>query len=474
MGSDGEAFGPIPWIIFRAIFIDFIIVRVLLTLLLPGNGRSWWLTLTIHTIIFWTLPQAKKFATITKTLISHGVNDYAERMERNILRFQLAAYIITALLYYALLLVIWTALIYTLTVLPHLILQIELDLNTWVKPSRAEISKLRGLATRVLSYAIPQARSLSRRTLELAWSTSLWLHGQFAAHRQHAVTGFLQHMQSLKGKSRNGYQYQTLKDGEIRLLKFTPSFFGRIRCQIVHQSIYNLPHYEAISYTWGDPSKAHLLRIQPVSLSNSYRALWPLNLVASNTKWERIAANFWGVIFDLWPLSSLASRARWLLITANVRDILIDRASIFTVRYIWIDSLCINQADKDEKSKQVLLMQQIYSKATQTVIWLGHSPDADNAHQFLGEIVARVVLPQTCRLNSGCCNKRRQPKICCIANVLPSSVLVQSVDHPGNSSIQTTPSPLWRAICGLGNTSSLRRVFVFYESRQHASNFGRY
>jgi hypothetical protein len=242
------------------------------------------------------------------------------------------------------------------------------------------------LATYVLNYAIPYARSLGKRTLELTWATNLWLYSQFAAHRQHAVTGFLQDM-PLKVESRNHYKYQRLKDGEIRLL-------GRIRCQIVHQSIHSLPLYEAISYTWGDPSKVHLLHIQPVSLSNSYRALWPLNLVASNSKWLRVAAAFWGVVFDLWPLSPLASRGRWLLITANVRDILFDRASMFTVKHIWVDSLCINQADNDEKSKQVMLMQQIYSKATQTVICLGHPPNADIAHRFLGEIVARVVVQQ--------------------------------------------------------------------------------
>jgi hypothetical protein len=133
MEQGGEVLRLIPWMVFRAIFIDFIIVRVLLsilTLLLSGKGRFWRLTLALHAILFWTLPEAKKFATITESLILHGVSDYAERTERNRLRFSLAAYIITALLYYALLFVIWVALICTLTVLPHLILlQIELDLD---------------------------------------------------------------------------------------------------------------------------------------------------------------------------------------------------------------------------------------------------------------------------------------------------------------------------------------------------------
>jgi hypothetical protein len=38
---------------------------------------------------------------------------------------------------------------------------------------------------------------------------------------------------------------------------------------------------------------------------------------------------------------------------------------------IWIDALCINQADLAERSSQVAIMQKIYSKAAGTLIWLG-------------------------------------------------------------------------------------------------------
>lgn len=40
-------------------------------------------------------------------------------------------------------------------------------------------------------------------------------------------------------------------------------------------------------------------------------------------------------------------------------------------RAIWIDAICINQADLAERSDQVLLMQHIYSKASRVVVWLG-------------------------------------------------------------------------------------------------------
>jgi hypothetical protein len=41
---------------------------------------------------------------------------------------------------------------------------------------------------------------------------------------------------------------------------------------------------------------------------------------------------------------------------------------------LWADAICINQEDNDEKSRQVALMNQIYSKAKCVIIWLGE-PD---------------------------------------------------------------------------------------------------
>ncbi|KAL6790975.1 HET domain-containing protein [Trichoderma sp. SZMC 28012] len=42
-------------------------------------------------------------------------------------------------------------------------------------------------------------------------------------------------------------------------------------------------------------------------------------------------------------------------------------------RVLWIDALCINQADNQEKTQQVRLMGEIYSKARRVLIWLGNN-----------------------------------------------------------------------------------------------------
>lgn len=43
-------------------------------------------------------------------------------------------------------------------------------------------------------------------------------------------------------------------------------------------------------------------------------------------------------------------------------------------RSIWIDALCIDQSDPDDRARQVSQMRQIYESATRVVIWLGSSP----------------------------------------------------------------------------------------------------
>lgn len=40
-------------------------------------------------------------------------------------------------------------------------------------------------------------------------------------------------------------------------------------------------------------------------------------------------------------------------------------------RFFWIDALCINQADLEERGAQVRIMPQIYTKADCVIVWLG-------------------------------------------------------------------------------------------------------
>ncbi|KAK3352256.1 heterokaryon incompatibility protein-domain-containing protein [Lasiosphaeria hispida] len=57
-------------------------------------------------------------------------------------------------------------------------------------------------------------------------------------------------------------------------------------------------------------------------------------------------------------------------ITQNLHDALLRLQHALT-GYLWVDALCINQADLAERDAQVLLMGEIHSCATCVVVWLG-------------------------------------------------------------------------------------------------------
>jgi hypothetical protein len=57
---------------------------------------------------------------------------------------------------------------------------------------------------------------------------------------------------------------------------------------------------------------------------------------------------------------------------------------VFGVLTIWVDAICINQDDEDEKMAQILLMKDIYSHAETVYIWLGlGSASTDRAIHYL-------------------------------------------------------------------------------------------
>jgi Heterokaryon incompatibility protein (HET) len=49
---------------------------------------------------------------------------------------------------------------------------------------------------------------------------------------------------------------------------------------------------------------------------------------------------------------------------------------------LWIDALCINQSDNEEKGEQVIHMTEIYTNAEQTIVWLG--PAENDSNQIIG------------------------------------------------------------------------------------------
>jgi hypothetical protein len=76
----------------------------------------------------------------------------------------------------------------------------------------------------------------------------------------------------------------------------------------------------------------------------------------------------WGVTVVPYKISI---DQRPFYVTHNLHAALKELRSPDHDRLLWIDAICINQADHDEKSSQVQIMRDIYANALKTIVWLG-------------------------------------------------------------------------------------------------------
>ncbi|GAB1196540.1 hypothetical protein APSETT444_005812 [Aspergillus pseudonomiae] len=76
-------------------------------------------------------------------------------------------------------------------------------------------------------------------------------------------------------------------------------------------------------------------------------------------------------------------------VTRNLHAALLHLRNHQFERTLWVDAVCINQSDNDEKSKQIPFMRTIYAQANCVIVWLGEARDnSDEAFErirFLAE-----------------------------------------------------------------------------------------
>ncbi|KAF2159177.1 hypothetical protein M409DRAFT_30316 [Zasmidium cellare ATCC 36951] len=120
---------------------------------------------------------------------------------------------------------------------------------------------------------------------------------------------------------------------QLRLLQFTPAHPGdEVGVEMSTWSLSNAPPYMAVSYTWGDPEP------KPIMISGQ----------SVDVRWNCFYALY---------------QARFH----------------YPDGYVWIDSICINQDDPDEKAIQVSNMFDIYSNASMVLASLGEHGDDSKA-----------------------------------------------------------------------------------------------
>ncbi|CAG7566000.1 unnamed protein product [Fusarium equiseti] len=100
-----------------------------------------------------------------------------------------------------------------------------------------------------------------------------------------------------------------------------------ITCTLSEVAFSDRPKFDALSYMWGEGKAEHKITVNGVSYS--------------------IRKNLWDALHYL-------------------------RRHAHDTDY-WIDAICINQKDVDERNRQVRMMHHIYFRAQTVVVWLGKS-----------------------------------------------------------------------------------------------------
>lgn len=135
-------------------------------------------------------------------------------------------------------------------------------------------------------------------------------------------------------------QYTPLTSTQIRLLIVQA---GKkediIHCHIIHKDIGvpNFHPYETISYCWGDATNRSTIVLQ----NENEKHLTTLSVPSSTADALRCVR-------------------------------LLDAP-----RTVWLDAVCINQNDNDERARQVAMMGDIYRKGSRNLVCLGQSSIRD-------------------------------------------------------------------------------------------------
>ncbi|KAL8321746.1 hypothetical protein RB597_007844 [Gaeumannomyces tritici] len=85
-----------------------------------------------------------------------------------------------------------------------------------------------------------------------------------------------------------------------------------------------------------------------------------------------------------------SSTPKWLEVFKPTYDVLYSLSSPWKTRIIWIDAVCIDQSQhtsNTEKGPQVMLMREIYGKASRVIVYLGNSILAPAAHSLIHDLL---------------------------------------------------------------------------------------
>ena len=150
------------------------------------------------------------------------------------------------------------------------------------------------------------------------------------------------------------YKYDTLPNGSIRILSLLPgNKCAPLQCELHQADVPGVispggasgPTFEALSYTWGDGNLCQKLFCNTSAIK----------------------------------------------ITQSLHDALIHLRHLKATRTLWIDAVCIDQNNNDEKIVQIPHMKDIYQHANHVVIWLGLADESTSQALDLIRLAANCL-----------------------------------------------------------------------------------
>ncbi|KAF1830397.1 hypothetical protein BDW02DRAFT_582932 [Decorospora gaudefroyi] len=174
------------------------------------------------------------------------------------------------------------------------------------------------------------------------------------------------------GQVSNLYHYARIPDNQVRLLLIKPGAFeDQINASLLVVDDDQLGSddfpYAALSYNWGNSENLNTIIIQDDPRSRPIKSI---------TK-----------VVD----AVRAFHEKMLKVKPNLYEALRHLRKEDKMVAMWVDALCINQFDKNEKEEQVSKMAVIYRKAYNVNIWLGSdnpdNPVSDRAMSFIPKVI---------------------------------------------------------------------------------------
>ena len=219
----------------------------------------------------------------------------------------------------------------------------------------------------------------------------------------------------------SSYRPLSTDSREIRLLHlFHNPETATISAELEHYSLNSTecPSYVALSYHWGDLSDLREIVVNDTLFrvtSNLEAALQRVCLDRSRSKLVtmfgieckvpeeggRTARSYRA---EYKRLKTPPSKLRWTALpspkvsgTADMPQGQMDASETLTDVYLWVDAICINQLDVKERSSQVAMMLDVYTKAEKVFAWLG---DDDHCNETLDNCFHNIVLYVSSTMNT--------------------------------------------------------------------------